>query len=193
MKLTLPPAYRLDWGVLASRLGVAVLLALLSLLTERGLPHETRDLLAYSAAAVGAALTALPSALQASGLVRPVSPGFASLCERLGHLVARPGVRAADVQAAVSAEVQAAVSAELRVIAPQLVQYAADEVEKRKEKTNMGGFSPAELGQKELGQKEPDGPNAPPASAAAPAPPVEAVAPTSDSISDSIAQTGGNQ
>lgn len=145
MKFTLPPAVKLRGGIIASRLGFAALAAILTLLTQHGLPRETRDLLAYGGAAVGAALTALPSAFLAAGIVRPVSPQFASLCQHLGQqfgqmgqMLSRPGVSTADVQAAVAAE--------MRVITPQIIQFAADEVENRKNRSNMIGFAPSELG-----------------------------------------------
>lgn len=202
MKLTLPLAWRLDWGVLTARLASALLLALLGLLTQHGLPRETKDYMTFCAALLAAAITALPSALQASGFKRPISPEFASLCARLGQLFARPGVSAADVQAAVSAE--------MRVITPQLVQLVADENEKRINKTNMAGFSPAELGQAELGkgaasagtdgqddpdtQNDPDAPTgASPATTDTPAASNEAIAQTDAITQNSITQTGGNQ
>ncbi len=172
MKLTLPPALRLDWGVIAARLGLIALTAILPLLTQHGLPREIKDYLALCAAILGAMIAALPSALQAAGLKRPISPEFATLCQRLGALLSRPGVRREDVQDAVSTE--------LRTYTPELIKLVADEVQNR---TNMQGFSPAELG----GVK-----SAPTVTVVeAPAAPTEAVA---DAPKDAaVAQTGGNQ
>lgn len=155
----------IKWGVLGSRLGLGILGTLLAGISGGQIPTTTGTLLA---AVTGAAVAAAPSAFQAAGVFKAVTPGQISLAASLiGSVADAINARGQAKQDALTNLAQTAGAAAATAILQRTGQFTAEQL--------GGGFN--------LSYN-----SAPPATAPA-TPTVSAVV-----IPDpAVAATGGNQ
>ncbi len=156
----------LAWRKVLLRLAGIGLYALVAGIAKGGVPQTLNGAALILAGALVAVLLAAPDAFQAAGILRATAPDTVPLVQGLaqafaGGIQAALAAPAAKRQAAFEQAVKAGVQDEMRVYGPALIDLAVEKANK----TNMEGFAPAELG-----QKEPDGPNAAPEAIDAPAP-----------------------
>ena len=186
--------------ILAGRAAAVALAALLGAIEKRGVPHDVRSALAVGGVALLAVVSQAPNLFAAAGIVRPLSPGQASLYQRLtGKLAALAAAPKDKRRQKLQEDIQAALAdpetLQTVLATPQAQSLIRSQM-----------LSRAEMWQP--GQPVPDGveaparpasdldlnANEPPAEAASAGADAASAAPATSSTTDaSIRETGGNQ